>query len=314
MTQRIVLASLSSGLGGNVADRWAAAIVSPAFLFWGGGILATGWLDDLADDFKVLSGTEQAAVAVAALLGVIVSGVVVQALSLPTLRMLEGYWPRFARPLSRAMTGLRDRRLATAASRWRSLALADRERTLTADERDEYGRLDRSRRAAPARQELRMPTRLGNVLRVAELRPRERYGLDAIVCWPRLWLAMPEDARAAIAAARQAMDVRAEVWVWAVLFCAWGAFRWWAPLIGIAVAAGAYRSLTGAAAGYGDLVVASYDVYRGDLYRALGWPQPTVPAEEPALGQALTRYLERGVAPAELVLDTDTAEARAPAH
>jgi hypothetical protein len=298
-----MLTSFSTGIGAKLADRWVAAILSPAFLFWGGGLAAAGQVDHLATKFGERTGTEQVAIIVGAFVLVTVSGVVVEALALPILRVLEGYWPRPLDRLRRALTVRRSARIDRVANRWRELALAQRTRRLSDAERDEYARLDRRRSQAPLRRELRMPTRLGNVLRAAEQRPRERYGLDAIVCWPRLWLLLPETARTELSAARRQIDLRAEVWLWAVLFSSWAIFVWWAPLVSVAVAAPVYRSLADSAVVYGDLVVATYDMYRGELYRAADWPRPVTPAEELAAGLWLSRYLARGIPPVGVAFD-----------
>ena len=298
-----MLSSFWTGIAGKLADRWVAAILSPAFLFWGGGLAAAGQVDYLARKFAEQTGTEQAAIVVGAFVVVAISGFVVEALALPILRLLEGYWPRQFDRVRRALIRRRSSHIDSAAIRWRELALAQSARVLTPAERDEYARLDRFRSQAPLRAELRMPTRLGNVLRAAEQRPRERYGLDAIVCWSRLWLLLPETARTELSAARGQLDTRAGVWLWAVLFSCWGVFVWWAPLVGVVLAAAVYRSLADSAAVYGDLVVAAYDVYRGELYRALHWPLPIAPADEPAAGLALSRYLARGIAPPAAVFD-----------
>ena len=39
----------------------------------------------------------------------------------------------------------------------------------------------------PSQPDQVMPTALGNVLRNAELHPRDRYGIDAVLTWPRLY-------------------------------------------------------------------------------------------------------------------------------
>lgn len=293
-----MLTSFWTGMSGKLAERGVAAILSPAFLFWAGGVAAAGQIDDLAARFGDLTGAEQGAAVVGGFLLVALSGIVAQALALPTLRLLEGYWPRPLDPLRHRLTAVRSRRLDEAGERWRALALARHTRVLSPSERDEYARLERLRQQGPTRAELRMPTRLGNVLRAAEARPGERYGLDAIVCWPRLWMVLPETARTEVGAARQALDARVEVWIWSVLFCAWVPLAWWAAIAGIVVATAAYKALVSAAATYGQLVVATYDLYRAALYTALRVPLPGSLTEERAAGAALTRYLSRGVPPA----------------
>ena len=149
-----------------------------------------------------------------------------------------------------------------------------------------------------------MATRLGNRLRAAETRPDDRYGLDAITCWPRLWLVVPQAAQDEVTAARRALDACAEVWLWAALFCGWGVLSWWTVPVGVVVAAGAYRAILAAAGVYAELVVACYDLNRTALYRALRWPVPGTPAEERTAGRELTRYLARGAAPAGLSFAT----------
>ena len=49
-----------------------------------------------------------------------------------------------------------------------------------------------------------------------------------------------------------------------------------------------------AATTYGDLIEASFDLYRQLLYKSLDWQKPDDPNEERRVGQQLTDYLWRG--------------------
>jgi hypothetical protein len=167
--------------------------------------------------------------------------------------------------------------------------------TLTPEDLAERGTLERRRWRIPLDPRERMPTRLGNGMRAAELRPGSRYGLDAVVCWPRLWLLLPETTRSDIVAARTNLYLCAQVWLCAILACAGAVWSWWALPLGLAVAAATYYGpLLSAARTYGDLVGAAYDIHRGLLYDALRWPYPPTPATERAQGRRLTLYLRAG--------------------
>ena len=78
-----------------------------------------------------------------------------------------------------------------------------------------------------------MPTSIGNILRAAERRPADKYGLDAIIVWPRLWLLLPEATRTELRAAYGSLDLATATVIWGVLFCAFAPFTW------LAVPAGA---------------------------------------------------------------------------
>ncbi|OBK44798.1 hypothetical protein A5655_13500 [Mycobacterium sp. 1081908.1] len=235
-----------------------------------------------------------------------VSGLAIQALVPFALRTLEGYWPAPLRGAKRLLTELRSKRLDADAKRWGELALKQHRalgqhaETLTARELEEYANLDLKRRLAPLDPKTRMPTRLGNLLRAMETHSRDHYGLDAIVCWPRLWLILPEQARKEVTDSRKVLDLYAEIWLWSVLFLGWTYFSWWVPLVSVPVAALAYRGMTTAALVYGDLVVACYDLHRFDLYSSLKWPLPVYPANEFVEGAALTKYISRGLAPTSI--------------
>ncbi|GAA3623180.1 hypothetical protein C8D88_110209 [Lentzea atacamensis] len=302
-----MLSALGTGLGTKVAERWAGLLGSPALVFWIGGLLAwtwghggfagpnSGWRELerwWARSFGTTSVAVQAFVAVLLLLLVAGSARLGESLIFGVLRLLEGYWPRWARPLRVVMVALRGRVVRRRAERWR--AFARRREELTTAERAEYASLNRWRAGVPADPGDRMPTKLGDVLRAAESRSRHRYGLDAVVCWPPLWLAMPDTARAEVSAARTQLDDGARLWLWSLLFCVWTPFTWWAlgvALLGMIVG---YRVALAGSVPYGRLVQTCYDLYRKDLYAALGHEMPTDPQLEIEAGRRLTAHLERG--------------------
>jgi hypothetical protein len=305
-----MLTDFWTGIGGKLAERWATLLLSPAFAFWAGALAAWAWrygrarasrqgwisiLQAWADDLRGLSPVVQAALVVGLLLGIALSGVLVQAASPPVLRWLEGYWPSWLDPLGRWRMRRHNSKLDRDMRRLRELAVKGVDR-LSADELALYLRLDHRRRRVPTRPERRMPTRLGNVLRAAEGRPDAHYGLEATICWPRLWLLLPDGARTEVGAARSSLNIATQVWLWGVLFVIWSVWAWWALPLGVLVAVGAYLQMIRSASVFGDLIESCFDLYRWLLYDSLRWPPPANPAEERQCGRDLTRYLWRGSA------------------
>lgn len=174
-------------------------------------------------------------------------------------------------------------------------AATNRTHLLTPTQQEALARVRLALHNLPANTDL-MPTRLGNILRTAERRPLEKYGLDAIICWSRLWLLLPEAAKKDLQDARADLNNAARLWLWSILFLVWAALgAWWAVPLGILSALFAYYNWAIAAAiTYGDLIEASFDLYRHLLYESLRWKLPADPNEERRVGQQLTEYLWRG--------------------
>jgi len=211
------------------------------------------------------------------------------------LRLLEGYgWPGW---LARASVALWERLVyARRETRYQSLAVRRVQAGaagLPPLEEGEYALLDRRQMYLPCLAQ-RLPTQLGNTLRAYELRPYEKYGLDALICWPRLWLLLPKHVREELQAARENLDHSVEIWFWGMAFFVWVYFTWWAVPVALLQLLLARHWLLDEAANYGELVEAAYDLHRGELYQALRWPLPTGPEQERQSGEALTAYLWRG--------------------
>ncbi len=225
-----------------------------------------------------------------------VSAVVVNRLTLTALRFLEGYWPAQLGWIERSFRARQRRRFTQYDDRFQDLAPRIAEGSASARERRAYAAADRGLHSFPSEPNLTdperlMPTRLGNILRAAETRPIDKYGLDPVKCWSRIWLVLPEETKKALNDARAALDAATAVWVWGLLSLIWTPWAWWVPLVGIAVSVGAYVWLLGRAEAFGELIESAFDVHRWQLYDALHWPLPADPATERATGAAVTAYL-----------------------
>lgn len=287
---------LSEGL----AEGWNSRLFLPGVVFLALGLLA--FIDNfgmpvltmILTSLDVLTGI---LLALAGLFFIVMSGWLVQRLSLPFLRLFEGYWPGpfarlsrfFARRGAKTIAQKRDRRQV----------LSGRFDQLSADERLEYNLLDAELPNFPKIEEHFLPTLLGNILRSAEEYPNLRYGLEMSVVWPRLWLLLPETTRSELGAARDALDTSTRRLEWSLLVAVWGIWAWWVPLLAVLGGFIFYWSMLSDAGIYAVLLRASYDLHRFDLYRALHWELPANPQNEQAYGEMLTAYLHRGSVPEE---------------
>ena len=298
-----MLSNFWDAIGGKLADRWAAVAI-PALVFWLGGLLAWAYhrggiheLARLTDWLDRQTSMTQLTVVLTALLGVAASGLLVNRLTTPVLRLLEGYWPTWLAWLCRSLVARVQRRVAAEDQAWQQLArdVLEHPATATADQLAAFARLDQRRRRRPNAANRYQPTRIGNILRAAETWPSDKYGLDAVAVWPRLWLLLPEATRQELQAARTAIDSTIAAAIWGLLFCI---FAIWTPVavpIGLFVAAAAIGFWAPIRAGiFGDLVEAAFDLHRTALYLQLRWPLPTNPKQEHSQGEQLTRYLWRG--------------------
>jgi hypothetical protein len=298
-----MLSKFWESVGSRLVDRWAS-VAGPAVVFWLGGLLARTWhvgglteLADLTDGMSRQSTLTQVALVLVLLSAVLGSALVVDRLSAPALRLLEGYWPFWTDPLRHRMISRVTTRSEVDQQLWQHLTaeLDTPDRSPTASELSRYARLERRLHHLPATPDRLLPTRIGNILRSAETRSTDKYALDAVVAWPRLWLLMPDVSRQELTAARARLDAAVSGAVWGVLFCG---FSLWTPLVipvGLGVAAAAvWFWIPGRAETFGDLVDAAFDVHRTLLYRHLRWPLPTDPRDERVRGEALTAYLWRG--------------------
>jgi hypothetical protein len=294
-----MLGTFWEAFAGKLAEQWAARLLSPALVFWAGGLAAwlwskpDGWraaADEYNRTLEDVSAAGQVGVLIGALLLMLGSAALADRLTLPVLRLLEGYWPGW---LTAPLLSRRRERLKHAKRTAQEIA-----RVATSDhERKQLAGLERTLRRYPD-PDLILPTRLGNVLRLAETRPRERYGLDAVVCWPYLWLVLDEHTRTEVTRARMALNGAARGWLWSIAFAVWTPLAWWAlPAATIGAGFAYYLTALSTAQTYGTLVEAAFALNRHRLYEALRWPLPETRYDEQEKGEELTLYLWRGIPP-----------------
>jgi hypothetical protein len=129
----------------------------------------------------------------------------------------------------------------------------------------------------PHKEEFVLPTAFGNTIRAFEVYSFALYGLDAIPAWPRLLMVMPESSRALVESEKSQMDFWLNTWFLSLLFViqylvfALVTRKWWSlwPLAAIPIAWASSLRARSAAANWGELVKASFDVYLPKLREAL---------------------------------------------
>ena len=289
------------------AEQWVANLLTPAFVFWIGGLLAYiqrhGWQPIAA----IFPDSKLEALQIGIIAGVFIliylSALFVQRFDTEILRGLEGYWYPGLRKFP-ILDRLRNRHIEKRdrlLDDWQSLddkfetqILTPTDRAELIRDRAELVRIDRKLRQYPTDPTDFLPTHLGNILRAAERRPYDRYGLDAIVCWPRLWLLLPESARKELQEARLTLNNGVRIFAWSLLLLIWSIWSLWVIPIAFLSAVFAYSWIIDSATVYGDLIESVFDLYRTTLYQSLRFPLPTTPAEERSIGLQITEYLFRG--------------------
>lgn len=253
--------------------------------------------------------------AVVLLFALFVAGVLIQPFQVALVQYLEGYWGDSAlgRSAGAVATELHRRRLRTAfveqdvfppppstttlaqvAAYSRAAARAERGRVRAAAILHRY----------PAKFDRLMPTMLGNVLRNAEDAAGDRYKLDAMTLYPRMYSSISKPLADAMSRQLDVITLTASMCVSFALgtlattpvllrLDLWSLV----PLVTVLLAVLSYRGGVRAATSHGVLFATTFDLHRFDALRAMHYRLPDTFDEEQRLNGALTAFLQNKVTP-----------------
>ncbi|HEY7592190.1 MAG TPA: hypothetical protein VH969_03475 [Actinophytocola sp.] len=294
---------------GFLDKRFVLNLLLPVLAFWGGLVLVAaqgsawaGWVEWWAGH----SGLEQVLLVGAAIAGLFLFAFIFSGQVVTLTRLWEGYWP-----------GGRGTRLAS----WRIARHRRRWDGLDLDQDVDYMRRFYG---FPVNKDDVRPTRLGNALRAAEDYPGddERYGMDAVFFWPRLYLVLPSDTRTIVDDYRSGLDRMVLLASLALAFppvalvvraAADASWLVWviASAAALVIAAIAYHAAVSAAIAFGDVVRACFDLHRRTLMTQFGLVlPPSLEAERTRWAALMQQLYQRGNDdPSQLVwrLEDDTA-------
>ncbi len=288
-----------TGLSNQLAKSWLINLLTPLFLFWAGGLVVTlpklgGW-QNTYEALNEFSQPQQIGFLIFSILFVLISAFLIEQWNFATLQFLEGYWPFWLR---NCFVELEKARKKKAEKQFQVLHKKMKNPGLTPQEKEKLVRVEEKLNNMPFKEEDIMATRLGNILRRAELLPFVKYGLDTVLCWPHLWLLLPEQVRQDLGEARNQLDTAVRFWCWSLLFTVSSLWSIWALPIGLLSALFAYYHwIINAARIYRDLLEATFDLYRFHLYSSLKFPLPATQEGEKILATQLNTFLQRGYYP-----------------
>lgn len=225
----------------------------------------------------------------------LVLSLLLQPFQLQIVRVLEGYWGDSTIADHLFWIGVEIQR--------RKLAALKRRRRLIKKDEANFSiafRLNSRIKGYPAEHRL-LPTTLGNALRSTEDLAGQRYGLKAVVVWPRLYPFIAEPLRAQIAhfrdqysrGARLSVGFVTASFITAIVLLPNGG--WWRlfPATGILLSWISYRSAVTAARLHGVVVMSAFDLYRLDLLKGLHVELPRTPREERVMNEAISAFFDQ---------------------
>ncbi len=278
------------------------------------------WLDN---DTKANPGVDSIVAAfdkldlkngIALSLTLLAGAVLVRPLHVAAVQLLEGYWSdRALQALAKDFaTEYHHRRFGRAVVRrkWNfDLAPEDQENPAFAVVarrsrlRTQVERRNRAGRAVmhaypPTQYEI-MPTLLGNALKRAETTAGERYNLDTVASYPRLYPRLSPEVRAQVSMELDLMDTNATfclVFVVLAVAAAPIAARghWWFLASATLVAAAwiSYRGAIAVARRHANTLAAAYDLHRFDLLASMHVPLPPDPDAEWKTNGKISDFLQ----------------------
>ncbi|MFE5213819.1 MULTISPECIES: hypothetical protein [unclassified Streptomyces] len=288
-------------LGKQMAGRWAALLVLPgafyvstaavAVLLGHGHALDPGvpaaWLDSVAAApasgrlGTVLIGAAGFTAASAA------AGLAASAAAQLVERL---WWASGEEPLLRRLAAARGRRWRRAEEQ---VAAALREFTASGGTAPTAQALRAAiaRRDAICPEPASRPTWMGDRLYAVDQRVHDTYHLDLTAAWPRLWLLVPDAARAELSEARAGVGAGARLMGWGLLYLPLAVVWWPAAVLAVGVLIAARHRARLAVGVQADLVEAAVDLYGRDLVVRLGIDCPG--RLGPAEGDAATSLLRK---------------------
>jgi hypothetical protein len=277
--------------------RFVFTFLFPSLLFWSGllGIFA------LNNDPTALwatwdkqTGTNKIIQIAAALAWVTFFAYMVANQLIWLTRQFEGYWDWLPFHL-----GVRLRR-------WRRAYYTKVLEALDAQDDSSADELIYYRYPLPTETEHVLPTQLGNILKNAELYSYQRYQVDAVLMWPRLYAILPKEYTDLLSNAKASLDLMLVISTLSVLFAAIaGGYlliigsTWWLFLVcflgGLVLGGFAYQSGVQAAIPYAQLIKSAFDLYRGDLLDKLGYERPKSLDDEIRFWDNLCKLVYRNI-------------------
>ena len=295
-------------LGAKLADKWLTLLVLPGLIY----LACAAAADELGQRRALDAGALRGAVnrvagqpaagsagaiivaAVAVLAAAAAAGLAANGLG----RLVERAWTAEGNQWPASLLVRRRQR------RWDEAGARVEQATITAGKAERGGQqgpevADRirqlnkaiMRKDAISMTQPRRPMWIGDRILAVDERVHVTYDIDLTSVWPRLWLTMPDTARAELTSATDAYGASARLAAWAVLYVAI-AWRWWPALL-IAAGLGLTAWVQGRdrTANLADLIEAAVDVYARDLAVQLGLPAdgPLTPETGLAITSALRK-------------------------
>jgi Flp pilus assembly protein CpaB len=289
-----MFSAVLKGITGSLERRFVLTLFFPSLLFWGAlltVIALTADIQDLLVSWNKQSVEVRALQIGGGLIWVVFFAHVVSHHRTWLTRQFEGYW---------------DWPLGDRLRRWRTKRHVQLLGELAASGNAGYERIYYAY-PLPNETEQVMPTRLGNILKNAELYPLRQYEADAVLLWPRLYAVLPESFVGALADTKASLDLMLILSALGGVFAvvAGGAVLvvggpWWLFLAcfagALTIAHAAYISGLRAAIPYAQFIKSAFDLYRGDLAKKMGYTLPTSHDAEIAFWRNLGQFIYRGIA------------------